>query len=57
MSDRIEKEAMEDSVVRRLETGGMNVVRGDWRKGITIELQDGRVLIVLHLLTLNPVSH
>lgn len=39
VSDRIEKEPPESEVVRRLERGGFEVVRGDWREHITEELQ------------------
>ena len=41
MSDRIEKEAEESEVVKRLEWGGSTVVKGDWRKHISPELQEG----------------
>ncbi|CAN8002906.1 unnamed protein product, partial [Ixodes hexagonus] len=39
VSDRIEKEPADSAVVRRLERGGYEVVRGDWREHITEELQ------------------
>ncbi|KAK8755816.1 hypothetical protein V5799_001475 [Amblyomma americanum] len=39
VSDRIEKEPTDSPVVRRLERGGFEVVRGDWRDHITEELQ------------------
>lgn len=39
VSDRIEKEPTDSAVVRRLERGGFEVVRGDWRDHITEELQ------------------
>lgn len=39
VSDRIEKEPADSAVVRRLERGGFEVVRGDWREQITEELQ------------------
>lgn len=39
VSDRIEKEPSESAVVRHLERGGFQVVRGDWRDYITEELQ------------------
>ncbi|EEC17681.1 serine threonine protein kinase, putative, partial [Ixodes scapularis] len=39
VSDRIEKEATDSAIVRRLERGGFEVVRGDWRDHITEELQ------------------
>lgn len=39
VSDRIEKEPPESAVVRHLERGGFQVVRGDWRDHITEELQ------------------
>ncbi|XP_049523631.1 serine/threonine-protein kinase/endoribonuclease IRE1-like isoform X2 [Dermacentor silvarum] len=39
VSDRIEKEPPDSAVVRRLERGGFEVVRGDWRDHITEELQ------------------
>ena len=45
MSDRIEKESEESEVVKRLEWGGAKIVKGDWKKHITQELQEGLVLI------------
>ncbi|XP_075558137.1 serine/threonine-protein kinase/endoribonuclease IRE1-like isoform X1 [Dermacentor variabilis] len=39
VSDRIEKEPPDSAVVRHLERGGFEVVRGDWRDHITEELQ------------------
>lgn len=39
VSDRIEKEAVDSSVVLNLERGGIDVCRGDWRRHISIELQ------------------
>ncbi|KAJ8404258.1 hypothetical protein AAFF_G00340310 [Aldrovandia affinis] len=39
VSDRIEKEALDGPVVRQLERGGRAVVKGDWRKNITVPLQ------------------
>ena len=39
VSDRIEKEAVDSSVVISLERGGIDVCRGDWRRHISIELQ------------------
>ena len=47
MSDRIEKESEESEVVKRLEWGGAKIVKGDWKKHITQELQEGLVLIYL----------
>ena len=41
VSDRIEKESEESEVVKRLEWGGATVVKGDWKKHITTELQEG----------------
>uniref|UniRef100_A0A1A7WDJ8 Serine/threonine-protein kinase/endoribonuclease IRE1 n=1 Tax=Iconisemion striatum TaxID=60296 RepID=A0A1A7WDJ8_9TELE len=39
VSDRIEKEALDGPIVRRLERGGRAVVKGDWRAHITVPLQ------------------
>lgn len=39
VSDRIEKEPPDGAVVRTLERGGLEVVKGDWREHITAELQ------------------
>lgn len=39
VSDRIEKEPVDSSLVRALEQGGFCIVRGDWRFCITEELQ------------------
>ena len=44
VSDRIEKESEESEVVKRLEWGGAKIVKGDWKKHITQELQEGLVL-------------
>lgn len=44
VSDRIEKEAEDDEVVKHLEYGGDRVVKGDWRKNITVELQNGQYI-------------
>ena len=41
VSDRIEKESEESEVVKRLEWGGASIVKGDWRKHISQELQEG----------------
>ena len=41
VSDRIEKEDAKDIVVLRLESGGLKVVKKDWRLNITEELQEG----------------
>lgn len=43
VSDRIEKEAAESEVVQHLERGGLEVVKFDWRRHITEELQNGMV--------------
>ncbi|KAL4240931.1 Serine/threonine-protein kinase/endoribonuclease IRE1 [Mactra antiquata] len=40
VSDRIEKESEESTVVKKLEWGGDRVVKGDWRKHISMELQN-----------------
>ncbi|KAJ8317880.1 hypothetical protein KUTeg_002971 [Tegillarca granosa] len=40
VSDRIEKETEECEVVQRLETRGLEVVKFDWKKHITVELQN-----------------
>ncbi|RWS13129.1 serine/threonine-protein kinase/endoribonuclease IRE1-like protein [Dinothrombium tinctorium] len=39
VSDRLEKEAIDSESVRCLERGGFDVVKGDWKRHITIELQ------------------
>ncbi|RWS26312.1 serine/threonine-protein kinase/endoribonuclease IRE1-like protein [Leptotrombidium deliense] len=39
ISDRIEKEAVDADVVRCLERGGFDVVKGDWKRHICLELQ------------------
>lgn len=46
VSDRIEKESEESEVVKHLEYGGDRVVKGDWRKHISTELQNGRLMLV-----------
>ena len=43
MSDRIEKENVDSEVVVRLERGGLEVVKFDWRKQISEELQNGEL--------------
>ncbi len=40
MSDRIEKEAPENFVVKSLERGGKDIVMNDWKQHITEELQN-----------------
>ncbi|XP_069123226.1 serine/threonine-protein kinase/endoribonuclease IRE1-like [Argopecten irradians] len=40
VSDRIEKETEQCEVVQKLEAGGSEVVKKDWRKNITAELQN-----------------
>ena len=40
VSDRLETLSFEDSLVQRLEQGGREVVRGDWRRHICDLLQD-----------------
>ena len=47
VSDRIEKEDAMNYVVLRLESGGLKVVKQDWRENITAELQQGNVLIIV----------
>ncbi|KAM4691160.1 LOW QUALITY PROTEIN: serine/threonine-protein kinase/endoribonuclease IRE1-like [Rhinophrynus dorsalis] len=39
VSDRIEKEALDGSLVKQLEKGGRPVVKMDWREHITVPLQ------------------
>ncbi|XP_040292016.1 serine/threonine-protein kinase/endoribonuclease IRE1 [Bufo bufo] len=39
VSDRIEKEALDGPIVKRLERGGRDVVKLDWREHITVPLQ------------------
>lgn len=41
VSDRIEKEALDGPIVKRLERGGRDVVKLDWREHITVPLQTG----------------
>lgn len=40
VSDRIEKEPVDSIIVRLLERGGFDVVKGDWRQHISEELQN-----------------
>jgi hypothetical protein len=47
VSDRIEKEEESSAVVENLEKNGLFVVKFDWRKAITVELQNGQCLIYL----------
>ena len=42
VSDRIEKQAEDSEVVQQLEKGGLEVVKFDWRRHITVELQNGK---------------
>lgn len=51
VSDRIEKEPLDGSIVRQLERGGRAVVKGDWREHITVPLQTGEVLWRRNLLS------
>lgn len=44
MSDRIEKEPLDGTIVRQLERGGRAVVKGDWREHITVPLQTGNLI-------------
>ena len=44
VSDRIEKEEDTSPVVENLEKDGLFVVKFDWRKAITIELQKGTLI-------------
>ncbi|XP_018429302.1 PREDICTED: serine/threonine-protein kinase/endoribonuclease IRE1, partial [Nanorana parkeri] len=39
VSDRIEKEALDGTIVKQLERGGRDVVKLDWREHITVPLQ------------------
>ncbi|XP_077389092.1 serine/threonine-protein kinase/endoribonuclease IRE1 [Festucalex cinctus] len=39
VSDRIEKEPLDGTIVRQLERGGRAVVKSDWREHITVPLQ------------------
>ncbi|KAM9296635.1 serine/threonine-protein kinase/endoribonuclease IRE1 [Gastrophryne carolinensis] len=39
VSDRIEKEALDGPIIKRLERGGRDVVKLDWREHITVPLQ------------------
>lgn len=57
MSDRIEKEPEDCEVVKRLDRGGANAVKYDWKDHISIELQNGKgdfcnglTFVVLYLL-------
>ena len=40
VSDRIECEKMDSEIVQNLEYGGLDVCQGDWRRHISIELQE-----------------
>ncbi|KAF7492185.2 Syntaxin-18 [Sarcoptes scabiei] len=40
VSDRFECESVDSEIARNLENGSLDVCRGDWRKCISIELQD-----------------
>jgi len=40
LSDRVEKELPHSEIVQRLEKGGIDVVKGEWRRHLTKELQD-----------------
>ena len=42
VSDRIEKQTEDSEVVQQLEKGGLEVVKFDWRRHITVELQNGK---------------
>lgn len=42
MSDRIEKETVDSEVLICLEEKGLEVVKFDWRKHISEELQNGK---------------
>ena len=44
VSDRIEKEPMTSPIMQSLESGGVTVVRGDWRNNITEDLRQGNLL-------------
>lgn len=45
VSDRIEKEKEDSEVVQRLEKEAHAIVRWDWRRNITQELQNGEDLL------------
>ena len=47
VSDRIEKESYTSPIMQALESGAVNVCRGDWRTHITEDLQEGKPAIVL----------
>ena len=48
VSDRVEKEPEGSFVVRRLEDGCDTVVKGDWKDHISIELYNGKTIILLY---------
>ena len=50
VSDRIEKENEDSDVVQNLEKGGLFVVKFDWRKAITEELQNGKLAMTFHFM-------
>jgi len=41
VSDRIEKEPATSPIMQSLESGGIAVVKGDWRNNITEDLRQG----------------
>ena len=41
VSDRIEKEPLDSVIVRALESGGLSVIKTDWKDNITEDLQQG----------------
>ena len=48
VSDRIEKNDMEDFVVQCLESGGPEVLKYDWKLHISPELQHGTCMQYFH---------
>lgn len=57
MSDRIEKEPADSTVVARLENSGRFVVRTNWRMHISAPLQAGKKLIEIFNKMWNFLMH
>ena len=54
VSDRIEKETPQSSVVQSLERGAIHVIKGDWRDHIGEELRQG--ITYIHACICNAVG-
>ena len=55
VSDRVEKEPEGSFVVRRLEDGCDTVVKGDWKDHISIELYNGKTIIII-IVSIEPCN-